>query len=126
MENIFVLEPWLSSFNHFNHVCALSRNQLSLLSLIVPSTFITFIACRLNNWTFQTTSVDTWAAGVILLCIISRTYPFFRAPDDITALVIANIWQSSYSRNIHFEKNNSMFHNWSPWHVFMNSGHDEF
>jgi hypothetical protein len=28
-----------------------------------------------------------WAAGVILLCIMSRSYPFFRAPDDITALV---------------------------------------
>ena len=34
----------------------------------------------------QTTSVDTWAAGVILLCLMSRTYPFFRAPDDVTAL----------------------------------------
>lgn len=27
-----------------------------------------------------------WAAGVILLCILSRTYPFFRAPDDYHAL----------------------------------------
>jgi len=26
------------------------------------------------------------AAGVMLLCCCSRTYPFFRAPDDITAL----------------------------------------
>ena len=34
----------------------------------------------------QTTAVDLWAAGVILLCILSRTYPFFRAPDDFTAL----------------------------------------
>ena len=34
----------------------------------------------------QTTAVDMWAAGVILLCILSRTYPFFRAPDDYTAL----------------------------------------
>merc|ERR1712223_232288 len=34
----------------------------------------------------QTTAVDIWAAGVILLCILSRTYPFFRAPDDLTAL----------------------------------------
>ena len=30
--------------------------------------------------------MDIWAAGVILLCILSRTYPFFRAPDDYTAL----------------------------------------
>jgi cell division control protein 7 len=34
----------------------------------------------------QTTAVDMWAAGVILLSILSRTYPFFRAPDDLTAL----------------------------------------
>lgn len=27
-----------------------------------------------------------WATGVILLSILSRTYPFFRAPDDHTAL----------------------------------------
>jgi len=27
-----------------------------------------------------------WAVGVILLCCCSRTYPFFRAPDDISAL----------------------------------------
>ncbi|CAH1402517.1 unnamed protein product [Nezara viridula] len=34
----------------------------------------------------QTTAVDMWAVGVILLCLLSRTYPFFRAPDDVTAL----------------------------------------
>lgn len=34
----------------------------------------------------QTTAVDIWAAGVILLCMLSRAYPFFRAPDDMTAL----------------------------------------
>lgn len=34
----------------------------------------------------QTTAIDVWAAGVIMLCIMSRTYPFFRAPDDVTAL----------------------------------------
>lgn len=27
-----------------------------------------------------------WAVGVIMLCILSRTYPFFRSPDDVTAL----------------------------------------
>ena len=27
-----------------------------------------------------------WAAGVILLCILSGRYPFFRAHDDQTAL----------------------------------------
>ncbi|XP_073984258.1 cdc7 kinase isoform X1 [Rhodnius prolixus] len=34
----------------------------------------------------QTTAVDMWAVGVIMLCILSRTYPFFRSPDDVTAL----------------------------------------
>ncbi|KAG1714780.1 Cell division cycle 7-related protein kinase [Nymphon striatum] len=34
----------------------------------------------------QTTAVDMWAAGVMLLCILSRRYPFFRAVDDLTAL----------------------------------------
>ncbi|XP_063966498.1 cell division cycle 7-related protein kinase-like [Lytechinus pictus] len=34
----------------------------------------------------QTTAVDIWAAGVIFLSILSGRYPFFRAPDDCTAL----------------------------------------
>lgn len=34
----------------------------------------------------QTVAVDMWAVGVILLSIMSRSYPFFRAPDDMTAL----------------------------------------
>lgn len=34
----------------------------------------------------QTTAVDIWAVGVIMLCILSRTYPFFKSPDDVTAL----------------------------------------
>ena len=34
----------------------------------------------------QTTAVDIWAAGVILLCILSRTYPFFRAPGNFICI----------------------------------------
>ena len=34
----------------------------------------------------QTTAIDLWAVGVMLLCLLSRSYPFFRAPDDLTAL----------------------------------------
>ena len=26
----------------------------------------------------QTTAVDVWAAGIMMLCMISRTYPFFK------------------------------------------------
>ncbi|GBN48132.1 Cell division cycle 7-related protein kinase [Araneus ventricosus] len=34
----------------------------------------------------QTTAIDVWSAGVIMLCILSKKYPFFRADDDLTAL----------------------------------------
>ena len=32
-------------------------------------------------------AVDMWSVGVILLCILSGRYPFFRAQDDLTALI---------------------------------------
>ncbi len=35
---------------------------------------------------FQTTAVDIWSAGVILLSLLSRRYPFFRAHDDMSAM----------------------------------------
>ncbi|CAG0902173.1 unnamed protein product [Darwinula stevensoni] len=35
---------------------------------------------------FQTTAVDIWSVGVIFLSMLSRRYPFFKAPDDCTAL----------------------------------------
>ncbi|XP_077986264.1 cell division cycle 7-related protein kinase-like [Glandiceps talaboti] len=34
----------------------------------------------------QTTAVDIWSAGVIFLSLLTGRYPFFRAPDDMTAL----------------------------------------
>jgi len=40
----------------------------------------------LLKYPVQTTAVDLWAVGIILLCMLSRSYPFFRAPDDMTAL----------------------------------------
>ena len=34
----------------------------------------------------QTPAVDIWASGVMMLCILSGTQPFFHSPDDCTAL----------------------------------------
>lgn len=31
-------------------------------------------------------AIDIWASGVMMLCILSSTQPFFRSPDDCTAL----------------------------------------
>ncbi|TRY78761.1 hypothetical protein TCAL_09463 [Tigriopus californicus] len=40
----------------------------------------------LLKYPHQTPAVDMWAVGVMLLSLMSRTYPFFRAPDDMTNL----------------------------------------
>lgn len=41
----------------------------------------------------QTTSLDIWSAGVILLTLLTRRYPFFQSSDDFDAVVeIANIF----------------------------------
>ena len=34
----------------------------------------------------QTALIDIWSAGVVLLSILSQRYPFFKSPDDLTAL----------------------------------------
>ncbi|KAH0794063.1 CMGC family protein kinase [Histomonas meleagridis] len=34
----------------------------------------------------QSALIDIWSAGVILLSIITHRYPFFKSPDDLTAL----------------------------------------
>ncbi|CAG0884272.1 unnamed protein product [Cyprideis torosa] len=40
----------------------------------------------LLRFTKQTTALDVWSIGVIILCICSGRYPFFRGTDDCTAL----------------------------------------
>ena len=37
--------------------------------------------------TEQTTALDVWSAGVTLLCLLTRKYPIFHAPDDLSSLV---------------------------------------
>ncbi|KAI9787585.1 MAG: hypothetical protein M1839_000116 [Geoglossum umbratile] len=45
--------------------------------------------------TDQTTKIDIWSAGVILLTILSKRFPFFNSADDIEALIeIATIFGS--------------------------------
>ena len=40
----------------------------------------------LCKYPYQTTAVDMWASGIILLCILSGCYPFFQSPSDLAAL----------------------------------------
>ena len=43
--------------------------------------------------TEQTTSLDIWSAGVILLTILSKRFPFFNSSDDVEAMIeIATIF----------------------------------
>ena len=45
--------------------------------------------------TEQTTAIDVWSAGVILLTILSKRFPFFNSADDVEAMVeIATIFGS--------------------------------
>ncbi|CAO3607597.1 unnamed protein product [Mucor fragilis] len=37
--------------------------------------------------THQTCAIDIWAAGVILLCFLTNTYPFFLSNDEADALI---------------------------------------
>ena len=41
----------------------------------------------LLKWQFQTTKIDVWSVGVILLCIMSKRYPFFHSTTDDEALL---------------------------------------
>ena len=41
----------------------------------------------LYKCTEQTTAIDTWSAGVILLTFLTKRFPFFHSADDIDALL---------------------------------------
>ncbi|XP_025074622.1 cell division cycle 7-related protein kinase isoform X1 [Pogonomyrmex barbatus] len=40
----------------------------------------------LLKYPLQTSAIDIWACGVMMLCILSGSQPFFHSPDDCTAL----------------------------------------
>jgi cell division control protein 7 len=43
--------------------------------------------------TSQTTKIDVWSAGVILLTLLARRFPFFNSADDVDAMIeIASIF----------------------------------
>jgi cell division control protein 7 len=49
--------------------------------------------------TEQTTKIDIWSAGVILLTILSRRFPFFNSADDVEAMIeIATIYGNKRMR----------------------------
>eukprot|EP00835_Amoeboradix_gromovi_P001125 NODE_45_length_27728_cov_0.328387.p7 type:complete len:292 gc:universal NODE_45_length_27728_cov_0.328387:26482-27357(+) len=41
----------------------------------------------LLKWQFQTTKIDIWSVGVVLLCIMSKRYPFYHSTTDDEALL---------------------------------------
>jgi len=67
------------------YVCSLckSRSRQSAPRAGTPGFRSPEVLMRHPN---QTTAVDIWSAGVILLCILSGRYPFFKVKDDYDAL----------------------------------------
>ncbi|KAK4509106.1 uncharacterized protein ATC70_007456 [Mucor velutinosus] len=62
--------------------------------------------------THQTCAIDIWAAGVILLCFLTNTYPFFLSNDEADALIelshvygTERIQECAKLHNRHFETN---------------------
>ena len=48
---------------------------------------------------YQTSAVDVWSAGVILLCFLTRRYPLFPGRDDMEhLLMISQLWVGPHLR----------------------------
>jgi cell division control protein 7 len=56
-----------------------------------------------------------WAAGIILLCILSGCYPFFRSPDDLSALAeIMTVFGTEKIKKLAVKLGESLFCNMLP------------
>ncbi|KAF4525437.1 hypothetical protein B566_EDAN004180 [Ephemera danica] len=52
----------------------------------VQNSRVKMLSAPMQSGNNKPRSVDMWAAGVLLLSILSGCYPFFKSPDDMTAL----------------------------------------
>lgn len=59
---------------------------LWFLYIVCNSLAVAWLSVFVSVSPFVSPAVDVWAAGVILLCLLSGKYPFFRAHDDQTSL----------------------------------------
>eukprot|EP01118_Nematostelium_gracile_P018239 TRINITY_DN804_c0_g1_i1.p1 TRINITY_DN804_c0_g1~~TRINITY_DN804_c0_g1_i1.p1 ORF type:complete len:475 (+),score=75.85 TRINITY_DN804_c0_g1_i1:103-1527(+) len=63
----------------------------------------------------QTSAIDIWSAGIILLCILSTRYPFFNAPDDLVSLAeLSTIFGTREIRNVGLLLNRKIQFPWDP------------
>ncbi|KAI3660253.1 hypothetical protein MP638_005116 [Amoeboaphelidium occidentale] len=78
----------------------------------------------------QTTKLDMWSAGVIMLCLLTRQFPFFHSTDDIDAIAeiaclfgreemeqVAKRYDRKWSTNIHTipQKRVDLQKIWKKW-----------
>lgn len=67
----------------------------------------------LFRYLYQTTAVDMWASGVVMLCILSGCYPFFNSSTDLVSLAeIMTVFGTERTIKVatKFGKNLFLFH----------------
>ncbi|PRP84813.1 hypothetical protein PROFUN_07467 [Planoprotostelium fungivorum] len=50
----------------------------------------------------QTTAVDVWSAGIVMLSMCTGRYPFFNSPDDLSSLAEVSAAALQMGRRVHF------------------------